>query len=470
MRTMPAQPVSLAWSGGTAALDERAAVLLRLDAADAAVKVALAPDPGLLPVLVEDDLAEHEGALGSVEVMQRVTAAEHCQLRWVVGAGDEPAAAPELEISVPDGFHAWLWPSGADGLLAVVPEAGAGPVLVLHAVQAGLWAAGEAADGRTLRLALAPEPLAAGDRRVVVLRAVALPDLAAAAALLPSWYEPLTLAAGEDWVAPLADLGVDCAPPVEVQYPDVDDTVRVVAPSGRHRIGVHGRRGVTELLLEVAPVPGELLGQAAERLLAGGSLDAAAAVVVHRALEAGHLPRRAAVEDALDRFDWTSRGEPLAVAFGSERALAEGEQEMAREAVRQLAGMPGGGQTARIRSLVWFAASALGVDTSALAIELPDRAPVLEDELLLGHRTAASVAGLEGSINRLGAALPGHPVGLGFTEQAQLVGLLESCPEDWPESPLAGTTAEAARQRILAGYAAGDLLDPVPLAWLLLSG
>jgi len=465
---MPAQPVSLAWPGGTAAVDDRAAVLLRLDGADPPVRLALAPDPQLLPVLVEEDVAEHEGAVGALEVSQRVTVAEHCQLRWVVGTRDEPSRAPELEVSVPTGFHAWLWPSGADGLLAVVPESGSGPVLVVHAVQAGLWPAGETRDGRTLRLALTPESLAAGERQVVVLRAVALPDLAAAAVLLPSWFEPLTLSAGEDWVAPLADLGVDCAPPVDVKYPDVDDTVRLTAPAGRHRVGVHGRRGITELMLEVAPVAGELLGEVAERVLADGPLDAAGAVVVHRAMEAGRLPRRAAVEDALDRFDWTSRGELLAIAFGSERALAEGEEEMAREAVRQVADLPPGDGLARVRSLVWLAASALGVDAASLEAGAGQAA--LEDDLLLGRRTGASVAGLAGAINRLGAALPGRPVGLGFTEQALLVGLLESCPEDWPEAPLAGTTAQAARQRILAGYGAGEVADPTPLAWLLVSG
>src|SRR5690606_16825479 len=159
VRTMPARPVTLAWNGGRAELDDRAAVWLRLDGAEAPVRLALSPDPGLAPVLIEDDAAEHEGAAGGLEVSQRVTTAEHCQLRWVGGVGEAGADALDLEVTLPEGQHAWLWPSGADGFLAVFPANGPGPVLVLHAVQAELRAAGESQDGRVLRLAVTAEGL-----------------------------------------------------------------------------------------------------------------------------------------------------------------------------------------------------------------------------------------------------------------------------------------------------------------------
>ena len=81
-----------------------------------------------------------------------------------------------------------------------------------------------------------------------------------------------------------------------------------------------------------------------------------------------------------------------------------------------------------------------------------------------------SRAGLAAAINRLGAGLPGQPVGLDLVAQAQLVGLLESCPEQWPEAPLAGFTAQATRHRILARYQAAEVDDVTPLAWLLVSG
>ena len=61
-------------------------------------------------------------------------------------------------------------------------------------------------------------------------------------------------------------------------------------------------------------------------------------------------------------------------------------------------------------------------------------------------------------------------MGLDLVEQAQLVGLLETCPEQWPEAPLAGFTAQAARHRILARYQTADVDDVAPLAWLLVSG
>lgn len=467
---MPASPLNLSWPGGRVLLDEQAGVLLQPEGAAGSLRVGFC-DAGLAPVLLDDSAAEHEGAGDGVSISQRVTVADHCQLRWVVEAGDQPASSPLLEITGAVGQYLWLWPSGADALVAAVPATGAGPVLALQVVQGGLWKAGESEDGRTLRLALTPDGLGPGQRQSTVLRALALPDLASASTLLPPWYEPLTLAAGEDWAAPLADLGVDSEPPVKVEYSDGDHTVRVTAPAGRHRLGVHGRRGVTELEFEVAPTPADLLRESGERALAAGPLDAAGALVVHRAVGAGYLPQHRVIEDALDRFDWTARGEPLAIAFGSERALAEGERQMAAEAVRQLAELPSGPGRSQVRSLVWFAASALGVDTAPIDTELPGSGPApLEDDLLLGRRTPASVAGLEAAINRLGAGLPGRPVGLGHTEQAFLVGLLESCPEGWPEAPLAGATAQVTRQRIQAGYAAGEIVDPTPLAWLLVSG
>ena len=468
---MSAQPVTMQWAGGRTELDDRAAVSLLLDGAAEPVRLALSPDPGLSPVLIEDGVAEHEGTSGGLEVSQRVTVDEHCQLRWVVGVRDQTATAPELEVTLPSGQHGWLWPSGADGMLAVLPASGAGPVLVLHAVQAELRETGQSPDGRTVRLAVTTRGLSAGERQVVILRVVALPELAAAGRLLPTWYEPLTLEVGDEWEAPLADLGVDCEPPVTVTHPDRDDTVRVSAPAGRHRVGIHGRRGVTELTLEVAPPAADLLGPLAEQVLDATSLDSAGSVVVHRALQAGRLPRVSSVEDSLDRFDWSSRGDLLAIAFGSERALLEGEREMAGEAVRQVAALPGQPGLARVRSLVWFAASALGVDTSPLVPRLDGPAlAVLEENLQLSRRSETSRAGLAAAINRLGAGLPGQPVGLDLVAQAQLVGLLESCPEQWPEAPLAGFTAQATRHRILARYQAAEVDDVTPLAWLLVSG
>jgi hypothetical protein len=50
------------------------------------------------------------------------------------------------------------------------------------------------------------------------------------------------------------------------------------------------------------------------------------------------------------------------------------------------------------------------------------------------------------------------------------VGLLEAVPEGWPEAAEAASTAQGASQQLLADYASGELVDPAPIAWLLVSG
>ena len=468
---MPGTSVTLGFAGGAAEVDEAGAVTLHVEGLPGAVRVTLR-GARLVPVLADAEEAEHEGRVAASDVGQRVTAGEHCQFRWVVDVPEDAADATlELDVTLEDTHAAWLWPSGAEGFVVVLPRRGAGPVLVLHTVQAELRIspAARQGDGR-LRLAITPSPMPAG-RQVVILRATVMPALIAAATLLPSWYEPVTLDVGDEWTAPLADLGLDCEPPVTLDFTEDESQVRLTAPSGKHRVGVHGRRGVTDLVLEVAPAIADVLAEVAEAQRPDDGLDGAAAFVLHRAVESGLLQRTPAVEDSLDRFDWSEKPGALAVAFGSERALAEGEREMARVALQRSEALEEGPGRPRVRSLVWLAASALGVGSQPPP--LGDGDPDLEGlevDLALGRRTQASTDRLAAAINSLGAGLPGQPVGLGLVEQAQLIGLLETCPDDWPEAPLAGFTAQAARRRILASYATGEVSDPTPLAWLLVYG
>ena len=457
---MPARTVSLGWPGGVARVDDDGAVELHAEGL-AAVRLRLGGAGRLAPVLMEADVAEHEAPSG--EVTQRVTVAEHCQLRWVI----EGLGSPELEFVVPDGHHAWVWPSGADALVAVFPAAAIGPALVFQVQQGSLTWRGESTDGCQVRVALNPGP----ERQVTVLRALRLPALPTAAGLLPAWYQPLALGVGDDWEAEIADFGVDAPPEVTIDGPDGEGLVRLEAPGGHHRIGLHGRRGVTELLLEVCPRSDRLIEQVAREALAGAELSSAGAVVVQQALVHGDLASERFIEDTLDRFDWTSRGDPLAIAFGCHRAVQESEPAMVAEAVRQVLALPERHQQAQVRRIVAFAAAALGADASGLeAVMRPVAAPVLADRLHFGRRTAAGAAQLAGAINRLGAGLPGRPVGLGAAATAELVCLLDACPEHWPEASLAATAAQEARFKLFAGYAAGDITDPTALAWLLIGG
>ncbi|MGB4916808.1 MAG: hypothetical protein WBO89_03765, partial [Propionicimonas sp.] len=113
------------------------------------------------------------------------------------------------------------------------------------------------------------------------------------------------------------------------------------------------------------------------------------------------------------------------------------------------------------------AADALtGLDNVPVGVEVAG----LEQQVVAGRRTAGTAAALAAVIGRLGAGLPGYPLGLDPTSQALLVGLLEAVPEGWPEAAEAASTAQGARQQLLAGYASGELVDPAPIAWLLVSG
>ena len=472
---MPASPVSLAWQGGLVRVAPDGGVTLSPGGLSGQVELSLAGGADFIEVLTDLDVVEHEGNLGELSIGQRVSVAEHCQLRWVVEVPDEPVEPVRLDLWVRASpqHSMWLWPGGADGLLVVLPTCARGPVLVVQAVQAELRVARDPGDGRTVRLTITPGGLVPGRRHVVQLRAQVVAGVGGLTGLLPVWFAPTRLNAGEPWSAPLADLGVAVGPEVVVTHAVTGSMVDVTAPAGRHHLAVHGPRGVTDVVLHVAPPLAEIVASLAERLLARPGLTPAGALVVHRALQSGLVRRTAQAEDMLDRVDWTSRGDLLAIAFGSERAFAEGERAMAAEAVREVAELPVVPGHARVAALAALAAATLG---AADALTGLDNVPVgvevagLEQQVVAGRRTAGTAAALAAVIGRLGAGLPGYPLGLDPTSQALLVGLLEAVPEGWPEAAEAASTAQGARQQLLAGYASGELVDPAPIAWLLVSG
>jgi hypothetical protein len=464
---MPATPVRLPWREGAAEVDAAGRITLavpglppvRLAAAGAGLD-------GARLVLAEDDLAEHEGRAGELGVGQRVTVGEHCQVRWRVDvpAGAEPAA---LEVAVDlGGAVGWLWPAGADGWLAVSPARGNSPTLLLQAWRAELRRSAAVGDG--LRLVVTPRGLGAG-RHEVVLRALVIEPPSSVGTALPGWYEPLVLEAGDHWTGAIADFGLDHADALTVATAEEGSLVRLGGPPGRHRFALHGPQGVTDLVLEVAPAPGDVLRQVAVGL-DPAALVAAGAFVLHRALASGALERTPGREDALDRFDWTRRPGLLAIALGAERALAEGEREMACEAVRRLAAEPATLGHARVATLVGLAAGALGVAEAPSPPAVGEGLAALEVALVLDADGPAVEAEVDGVINRLGGTLPGEPVDLDRCQQALLAGLLELVPEYWGVAWEAGATAQVTRRRILAAYAAGELVDPEPLAWLLVTG
>ncbi|HAM45647.1 MAG TPA: hypothetical protein DCM67_11590 [Propionibacteriaceae bacterium] len=65
--------------------------------------------------------------------------------------------------------------------------------------------------------------------------------------------------------------------------------------------------------------------------------------------------------------------------------------------------------------------------------------------------------------------MPGEPPLMSWTEMAELVGLLELCPPEWPHASYYAQVAAKVRGKILCAYVNGWIDEAEPLAWLLLT-
>lgn len=439
---------------------------------------------------MDADEAEHSFVLGALRVHQRHAVDESWRWRWVVVNESSATLAVDLALDlVPaSGWTVWCWLAGAAGLITVSPRIGAGPVLAIrleqgHLESGGAFTGGDRLPGLPvgaspglLRLAPADLRLDPGQRWVVTANARWVPDLVAAAALLPPWLEPVHLPAGEPWGARLADVGVTVAEPARAWYDDVEGVVWVVGPPGRHEVGVHGAQGVTRVALEWACPIDEALSMAASRALAvrDQGFTAAEAFCTQAALDRSLLAGTSAVHDELDRFDWTRRTDLIAIAFGIARATAEGEAAMVGEALRALASLRVEVGYGRVVMRAWLASLGVGTDAhqrclALLGRQASDATAALESSLLHYRSADAGESALAGLVGLLGGDLPGELIGVDWADQARLVGLLELCPQEWPLAAYAARTAEKTRRRILAAYADGRIRSAEPLAWLLLS-
>lgn len=438
---------------------------------------------------VDADEAEHSFVRGGLRVHQRHAVGESWRWRWVVvNESSAPLAVDlALELVAASGWSVWCWAAGAAGLITVSPRTGAGPVLAIRLEQGHLESGGTPTVGDglpglpvgespgLLRLAPTDLRLEPGQRWVVTANARWMPDLATAAALLPPWLEPVALPEGEPWGARLADVGVTVSEPARTWYDDVAGVVWVVGPPGRHEVGVHGPNGVTRLALDWAWSLDDALSVVAGRALAerGEGFTAAGAFCVQAAVDRSLLAGTTEVHDALDRFDWTRRTDLIAIAFGIARATAEGEAAMVGEALRSLASLRVEVGYGRVVMRAWLASLGVGTDAhqrclALLGRQTSDATAALESSLLHYRSADAGESALAGLVGLLGGDLPGEPIGVGWADQARLVGLLELCPQEWPLAAYAGRTAEKTRRRILAAYADGRVRSAEPLAWLLL--
>lgn len=429
---------------------------------------------GLTPagrITDDPDETEHGFTLGSAVGAVRHGVAENWTLRLALSAQegatiDDP---PRLRISPQPGYVAWVWAAGAEGLIAVAPTRRAGPVIGLRLMQGWL---GAMSGG--LRLGPPGLGLRPGHRWVGTLRGELYGGINAIEARLPRWLTPLELTAGQPWEFHDPDQALVVQPPATTR--SEGEVLQVLAPPGRAGIALHSPRGLTSLNLSVAPTLDTLLAAGAARVLAGSEpVSPGGAFVVAEALGRSLISEPSAAEQFLDDAAWHS-DDLLAIAATVVRGQRTGNARTIRSALTRLGRVHPQLGYGRVVMTAWLACLALGEDASEAGMALLSRPGTTDWVALelqaLGLRSVEVSGGLfAGLINALGGDLPGEPVGLTSVLQAQLVGLLQLCPEEWPMAPAAASCAQKSSRRLLAGLASARFDDPddlAVLAWLAL--
>ena len=445
----------------------------------------------------DDDEVEHSFTLGGATCTIRHAVVDAWTIRWALrvggpaggdgsfgplsadvvrgdgsvgpaqGASSEP---PRLAVRPGTGYVAWAWAAGAEGLFAIGPAGRNAPVVGLRLTQGWL----QDIDGG---FALAPSDLTLtpGRRWVGTLRADLYPSMDALGARLPPWLAPLELNAGQPWEFREPDQALVVAPPVTTRAEG--DAVQVIADAGRVGVMVHSPRGLTSLTLSFAPQFDTLLAAGASRVLRSSApVTPAGGFVVAEALGRALISEPSAAERLLDDRDWSQEPDLLSIATGIVRGQRSGNARMVRAALRRLGLVHPQLGYGRVVMAAWLATLALGEDAGDDALGLlsrPSGSEWVALELNVLHLRSREVSGgaFAGLINALGGDLPGEPIGLDVVRQAQLVGLLQLCPEEWPMAPTASVCAIKNSRRLLAGVVASDFAQPGDLevlAWLAL--
>ncbi len=458
------------------ARDGTSARLLRGD--ELVVELAWVATAGAPAELTTDDEVEHALVTQTGLVLQRHAVNGGWRNRWVLTAdsGRTLPVADRLRLRPGPEYTLWSWGSGVTAVIAVAPAHAPGPVLGLRLEQGYLEEVGDpAASSASVDYLVAPAgtELGPGQRLVTAIGADWYPGIENLAGRLPAWLNDTQLDAEEQWWSELADFGLSGPADVQVEYSD--GVVGVTGPVGRRILDVQTPRGLSRVPLEWVPgVEVVLHTVAAEAVGRGCGLSVAEALCVQQAADRRALWLDPAADELLDRVDWAAADSVLGAAFGLCRGRSLGEAALVSDALRMLARLPVGVGYGRVVMAAWLASISLGMDTQARCHDLLGRAAVgrtasLESSLLHYRSADFGDTELAGVANRLGGMLPGENPLLTWTEQAQLVGLLELCPPEWDRAGRYGNVAEKARGQVLCGYADGRIDDAEPLAWLLLS-
>ena len=400
---------------------------------------------------------------------------------------DDTQALPPLgvAVSVAPGWVGWSWSTDVEGFLVVAPADGPGECLLVS-VRRGFWRAAASvpvftpADRRgdalgagvaAFHLAHPTGSLRAYGRHQTTLEfsAITVPD--AAAATLPPWLPELVVAPGDELVLHTPDQAIVPGPGVQVT--ETDSGAVLLGSAGQREVAVHGVRGVQRLRMTCAPalpaLVGELAGEAM-RTRPSGVASASAAVV------ASGLARRVVVDasaalDWLEREDWLARGDLWGPAIAGVVANETHDAGLVEDACAALLAadpLPGMGI---IGSRLWLATLRAGLppfDLMAVFARAGSGLSGLESAVLRNADAARWGRAVRGLVARLGAGLPGQPVGLAEADAGLAVALLRHVPEGWAEREAATLASEKAAALLLADHA--DRLHPAHdgLAWLLM--
>ncbi|MFZ0530498.1 MAG: hypothetical protein WAL91_08185 [Propionicimonas sp.] len=475
---MPTTPV-MVWGDAEVrvATDGTSARLFR--AGELVVELAWADAVGAAAELEVDDEVEHTLEVPGGRLLQRQSVADSWRTRWVLLPGSDvalTASPPRVRVRPGPEYCLWSWGSGVTALLAVSPAHADGPVLGIRLEQGYLEEAGDPEwNSATAEYLVAPRgsELSSGQRLVTALRSGWFDHLGDLAAKLPPWLADTQLDLDEEWWGDLADFGVTAPEGVGVEY--AEGLVCITGPGGRRAVDIQTPRGLSRVPLEWVPSLQEVLFRLATTAMdADRPLSVAEAFCVQCAVDRHVLWLPPRGQDQLDRVDWQAEDSLLGAAFALLRGRSLGEAALVSDALRALARQPVGVGYGRTVMAGWLASLSLGMDARERCLELLGRTAVgrtasLESSLLHYRSVEFGAAELAGVANRLGGTLPGEAPLLTWAEQAELVGLLELCPPEWPGAGYYSNVAEKARGQVLCAYLDDRIDDAEPLALLLLS-
>lgn len=397
-------------------------------------------------------------------------------------------AIPPLGVAatVAPGWAGWSWTSDTEGFLVVAPASGGGQSLLVT-VRRGFWRAAQerpvfAASERratgigpgaaAFHLANPNGALRGHGRHQTTLELSAIPTAASASGTLPGWLPDLLVRPGDELRFDTPDQAIVPGPGLELST--LDTSALLVGEPGHREVAVHGVRGVQRVRASFMPAVAPFLADLAAALKSRrpSALPSATGAVVAAALARRTVLDPDSVLDWLEREDWLARGDVFGPAIAAVVATETHDDallEAACEAVLVGESQPGAGILA---TRCWLATLRMGLpplDLSRVFAHVSDD-PLAGFEVAVlrnqdADRWTPFAAGL---VNRLGAGLPGQPVGLPEADAGLLIALLRLMPEDWAGRRAATEASEKAAGLLLADHADG--LHPAydGLAWLLL--